>query len=120
MTELKKGEIVTGLVTGIEPYGAFVHLDEYYNGLIHISEVSNEYVNDIKNYVNIGEKINVKILDVNDETNQAKLSIKDIDYRIDQPAAVKIEEVGQGFKPLQENLDKWLDDKLAEINKDVQ
>lgn len=116
MTEIKKGEIVTGLVTGIEPYGVFIHLDEYYDGLIHISEVSNNYVNDINNFVNIGEKINVQILEINDETNQAKLSIKDIDYRINQPVTKRIEEIGQGFNPLKEKLGQWVDEKIDEIS----
>ena len=44
MNQYKKGEIVTGCVTGIEKYGIFVSLDEYYSGLIHISEISDFFV----------------------------------------------------------------------------
>ena len=44
MKKYKYGEIVTGYVTGIEKYGVFVSLDEYYSGLIHISEISEKYV----------------------------------------------------------------------------
>ena len=39
MTRYKKGDVVTGVVTGIEKYGIFVGLDDYNSGLIHISEI---------------------------------------------------------------------------------
>ena len=47
MTKYKVGSTVTGNVTGIEKYGAFVSLDDYYSGLIHISEISDGFVKDI-------------------------------------------------------------------------
>ena len=52
--EYKKGNIVTGCVTGIEKYGIFVSLDNYYSGLVHISEISDSFVRNINDYVNIG------------------------------------------------------------------
>ena len=69
------------MVTGIESYGIFVSLDEYYSGLIHISEISDDYVRNINNYVKIGETIKVRVLEVDDDTFQLKLSIKNLDYR---------------------------------------
>lgn len=42
--EWKEGAIVTGIVTGIQPYGIFVSLDERTQGLIHISEITDGYV----------------------------------------------------------------------------
>ena len=62
MKKYHAGEIVTGCVTGIEKYGVFVSLDEYYNGLIHISEISDDYVRNIHDYVKIGETINSKVM----------------------------------------------------------
>ena len=47
MTKYKKGSIIRGTVTGIETYGVFVSCDEYYSGLIHISEISYSYVKNI-------------------------------------------------------------------------
>ena len=44
MLKYDKGKIVTGQVTGIEKYGIFVSLDEFYSGLIHISEISDGFV----------------------------------------------------------------------------
>ena len=55
MGKYKVNDIVEGLVTGITEYGIFVSLDEYYSGLIHISEISDNFVRDINNFVK-GEK----------------------------------------------------------------
>ena len=62
MTKYKKGKVVRGTVTGIENYGIFISFDEYYSGLIHISEISHGFVKDINNFVKIGETIYVRIL----------------------------------------------------------
>ena len=69
MTKYKKGKIVKATVSGIESYGIFVTLDEYYSGLIHISEISNGFVKNIHDYVNVGQDIYVEILDVDDKLN---------------------------------------------------
>jgi len=109
------GDIVTGCVTGIEKYGIFVSLDNYYSGLIHISEISESFVRNINDYVNIGETINVKILDVNDNDFHLKLSIKNIDYRINKKKRTNIVEVGSGFGILKDKLEEWISVKEKEI-----
>lgn len=118
MTKYKIGSIVEGSVTGIENYGAFINLDDYYSGLIHISEISHGFVKDINNYVKLGDTIRVRVVDVDDELCHVKLSIKDVDYQITKPKRVKIEEVGSGFGILKDNLDNWINVKIAEINGD--
>ena len=91
MTKYKKGSIIEGSVTGIENYGVFVNLDDYYSGLIHISEISHGFVKDVSNYVNLGDTIRVKVVEVDDNSCHVKLSIKDIDYRKAKPKRKKIE-----------------------------
>ncbi len=113
----EKGKIVTGIVTGIENYGVFVSLDEYYNGLIHISEISNGFVRNVKDYVTIGEKIQVKVVEKADENRHIKLSIKDIDYRVDGVSKSKIVETDHAFDGLKSMLNTWICSKLDEINK---
>lgn len=81
MTKYKKGKIVKGTITGIEDYGAFVSLDEYYSGLIHISEISHGFVKNIEDFLKIGDIIYVEVLEVDEELSQLKLSIKNINYR---------------------------------------
>lgn len=111
----KKGNIVTGCVTGIEKYGIFVSLDNYYSGLVHISEISDSFVRNINDYVNIGETINVKILDVDENEFHLKLSIKDIDYRINKKKKSIIIEIGSGFECLKNSLEDWIYIKEKEI-----
>lgn len=116
MSKYEKGKIVLGNVTGIESYGVFVGLDEYYSGLIHISEISNGFVKDINDFVKLGETIRVKVLETNDELFQVKLSIKDINYRINKKKDNKIEEAGSGFNILKEKLPFWILSKKNEYN----
>ena len=82
MGKYTKGKIVKGTVTCIEPYGAFMSFNEYYTGLIHISEISNGFVKDITDYINVGDHIYVEILEVDEEVFHLKLSIKNINYKI--------------------------------------
>lgn len=117
MTRYKKGKIVKGSITGIEKYGIFVNLDNYYSGLIHISEISKGFVKDINDYVEMGETIYAKVIDVDESESHVKLSIKDIDYRIDEGKRElsRIEEVGTGFAILSEQREVWIREKLKEL-----
>jgi len=109
MSKYKKGRIVKGVVSGIEKYGIFVKFDEFYNGLIHISEVSHSFVKDVNSYVSIEDVIYVEILEVDDQNAQLKLSIKNINYRR-KPSQnkKKIEETSLGFTTLQQMLPIWI------------
>ncbi len=109
----KVGDIIKGQITGIEKYGVFVSIDSSYSGLIHISEVSLDYVKDIHDYVSIGEFIYCQVLEVNEKNLQIKLSIKNINYKVDDTNKV-IKETRRGFLPLKENLDNWIEEKLEE------
>lgn len=117
MQKYEKGKIVTGCVTGIEKYGVFVGLDEFYSGLIHISEISSNFVRNIYDYVSIGETIQVRVMDTDEENYHVKLSIRDLDYRVNMKGRTKVMEVGGGFLPLQRRLDGWINDKMREISK---
>ena len=63
MSKIKKGRIIRGTVSGIESYGAFVSCDDYYTGLIHISEMSHGFVKDINDFVKVGDLMS--IVDIN-------------------------------------------------------
>ncbi len=116
MTKYKKGRIIRGTVTGIESYGVFVSCDEYYSGLIHISEISYGYVKKITDYVNVGDVIYVEILEVDESLGQLKLSIKNIDYKCNRGVRRKrIQETSQGFSTLAYNLPIWIEKSLKKI-----
>ena len=113
MTKYKKGKIIRGTVTGIESYGVFVSCDEYYSGLIHISEISHGFVKNVADYVNMGDVINVEILDIDEEQGQLKLSIKNIDYKKSNDSSRrKINETGSGFASLAYHLPIWIEEAL--------
>lgn len=116
MLKYEKGKIVTGQVTGIEKYGIFVSLDEFYSGLIHISEISDGFVKDIKDYVGVGETIKAKVVETDEKAYHVKLSIKNMNYRIVRKPKFKLREVARGFAPLEEKLPKWISDKIKEEN----
>ena len=118
MTKIKKGRIIRGTVTGIEAYGAFVSCDDYYTGLIHISEISHGFVKNINDFFKIGDVIYVEILDVDEELGHLKLSIKNIQYRKNIIIKrKKIKETLLGFKTLEYKLPIWIEESLKKINK---
>ena len=113
MTKYEKGKVVKGTVTCIEPYGAFVSFDEFYTGLIHISEISRGFVKNITDFLNVGDHVYVEILEVDEEDAHLKLSIKNIQYRINgKPKRKRIVETKTGFSTLQSKLPIWIEEKL--------
>lgn len=72
---LQVGDIVEGKVTGIKPFGAFVSLPEGKTGLVHISEVSYEFVQDLSAVLTDGQAVQVKVLSIAPDGKIA-LSIK--------------------------------------------
>lgn len=115
MKKFKEKDIIETKVTGIQEYGAFVNIDNEHDGLIHISEISYGYVKNINDYVKIGDKIYAEVINVDDKTNQLRLSIKDIDYKNDGSRLKRIAETKSGFEPLKDNLDEWINRKIKEI-----
>lgn len=74
------GKIYEGKVTGITKFGAFVEVDDGTSGLVHISEVSNSFVNDINDILKIGDAVKVKVIKVNDD-GKISMSIKQTEPR---------------------------------------
>ena len=72
---IEVGEKVNGKVSGITNFGAFVDLGDKKTGLVHISEVSNNFVKDIHDVLTVGDKVTVKVLSVG-EDGKISLSIR--------------------------------------------
>ena len=68
------GQVVEGKVTGITNFGAFVELSPGMTGLVHISEVADVYVKDIKEFVQLNDQVKVKILSM--QNGKIGLSIR--------------------------------------------
>ena len=73
--ELKVGDIVEGKVTTITAFGVFADIGDGKSGMVHISEVAKNYVNDIKEHVKINDVIKMKVLTIGDD-GKISLSIK--------------------------------------------
>lgn len=73
--QIEAGSILQGKVSGIAPFGAFVEFEEGKSGLVHISEVSDEYVEDVSKHLKVGQEVKVKVLAV-DPKGKISLSIK--------------------------------------------
>lgn len=69
------GAVVDGKVTGITKFGAFVALEGGGSGLVHISEVANTYVNDISDYLAVGQTVKVRVMSIG-EGGKINLSLK--------------------------------------------
>ena len=72
---VEEGKIVDGKVSGITKFGAFVELPEGKTGLVHISEVAEEYVTDIKAHLTENQDVKVKIMSI-DPNGKISLSIR--------------------------------------------
>ena len=101
--DIKRKEVVKVTITGIQKYGAFAIMEDSnndYNGLIHISEISYGYVKNIHDFINVGDDIYAEVLDIDNDSKQVKLSIKDIDYKKDGIKLKRMAETKNGFSPL--------------------
>jgi polyribonucleotide nucleotidyltransferase len=76
VAEAKVGEIYEGPVARIENYGAFVTILPGKDGLVHISQIANERVNNVQDYVQMGQIVKVKVLEI-DRQGKIRLSMKE-------------------------------------------
>lgn len=114
-SKFEVGQMTEGKVTGIQPYGAFVALDNETQGLVHISEVTHGYVKDINDQLAIGDTINVKILDIDKNSNKISLSIRATEEApVKKTKAMPKTFVQQGdgsagFNSLKGKLEEWIE-----------
>jgi len=73
LQELEKGQILEGTISGIAPFGAFVDIGVGRDGLVHISELSEDRVNRVEDAVKVGDKVQVRVLEM--EANSKRISL---------------------------------------------
>ena len=73
--QLTVGEIVEGKITAVKDYGVFVDLGEGKSGMVHISEIAQSYVSEIRDFVKEGDQVKLKVLNIADD-GKISLSIK--------------------------------------------
>lgn len=89
--DLEPGTVLSGKVTRLTRYGAFVDIGVERNGLVHVSEMAEGYVKDPGEYVSVGDRVDVRVVSVDLRKRQIELSMKDLPVEELEEA----EEVGQ-------------------------
>ena len=124
---LEVGQIVDGKVSGIKSFGAFVTLDDGNTGLVHISEVAGEYVDDISKYLKNGQSVKVYITAI-DDNGKISLSLRRANEGIaktkpKQPEQFEWshdEEKDLSFEDKMSRFKKASDEKLHDIKRNVE
>lgn len=86
-THYKIGDVVQGKVSKITSYGAFLELDHGIDGLVHISQISEERVEKIKDVLKVGQEVSARVIKIDRDERRIGLSIKAANYDEDQFAA---------------------------------
>lgn len=121
------GAVLEGKVSGITKFGAFVNLIGGGSGLVHISEIANAYVNDVSEFLSVGQTVKVKVIGINGD--KINLSIKRVEERAGEvrrperpqrqqprPEQKKpVQPVGQTAAPTE---DQAFEDKLKQFMKE--
>lgn len=109
----KLGDVIKGKVARVAGYGAFIELDQEIDGLVHISQISEERIEKVKDHLNEGEEVTARVIKIDKEERRIGLSIKAADY--DEDALAKevaaYDEVGED---LTTSLGDLLDEATAQ------
>ncbi len=111
--ELTVGAILEGKVKSITNFGAFISLPENKTGLVHISEVANTYVSDVRQHLTEGQEVRVMVLSV--EAGKVNLSIKRLEARPpreDRPARPAPVRTAPTPPPAPKTADQLFEEKL--------
>jgi len=81
MTDVEINKVYTGTVKKIMEYGAFVNIVPGKDGLVHISQIKNERVENVSDEMSEGDQVQVKVLAIDDQ-GRVKLTMKDLDWFI--------------------------------------
>ena len=117
---IEVGSVVEGKVSRITNFGAFVELDDGKSGLIHISEVADEYVNSVSDFLEEGETVQAKVVNI-DANGKIALSIKKLKQQ--QNAEAEKNRIPKGKPPMrtdrrQRQTSASFEDKLSRFLKD--
>ena len=74
--DLSIGMILTGTIRNVTDFGAFVDIGVKHDGLVHISEMSDKFVKNPSEIVSVGDVVKTKVIDIDKERQQVKLSMK--------------------------------------------
>ena len=111
---IEVGNKLKGKITGIKKFGAFVELPEGKSGLVHISEVADNYVENVEDHLSVGDEVEVKVLSIADD-GKISLSIKKAKDRPRKPR-----QKTEDFEKKLSNFLKDSEDKLTSIKRQTE
>lgn len=114
--QLEVGSVVSGKITGITNFGAFVQLEGGKVGLVHISEIALEYVKDINDHVKVGDSVRAKIVEIA-SGGKISLSIKKVLEEERKRAASQPADVAM-FTTKQDTQDLSFEEKMSKFKAD--
>ena len=114
--EIKQDMVVTGTVTRLEKFGAFIDIGAERPGLVHISEMTHDYVRTPGEVVKEGDKVEVKVLDIDRKKRQIKLSMKAL---VEKPEDV-VKEVLAKAPPRPQRESRREREKEAEVEEEAE
>lgn len=121
--DFKIGDIIEGEVTGFQNYGVFVNLNETVQGLVHISECKHGYIGKLEDFIRVGQKVKVVIIDIDEYTKKISLSMRVL-QKLEipsQPNRLKKRKKRYtpniGFKTIEDKMPQWIDEALESIEK---
>ncbi|GAA6823816.1 RNA-binding protein S1 [Staphylococcus sp. 18_1_E_LY] len=120
---IEVGNKLKGKVTGIKKFGAFVELPEGKSGLVHISEVADNYVENVEDHLSVGDEVEVKVLTIADD-GKISLSIKKAKDQPrkpqNKPSHKQAQAKPEDFEKKLNNFLKDSEDKLTSIKRQTE
>jgi small subunit ribosomal protein S1 len=86
------GEIIDGQVTKLVPFGAFVRVAQGIEGLVHISEISDQHIDSPESVLSVGDQVRVKVIEVEVSRRRISLSMRQVGGALPTPKETEIEE----------------------------
>jgi len=111
---IEVNDIVEGSVVGITKFGAFVELEDGKKGLIHISEISNQFVKDVNDFLKVNDRVKAKVINISDD-GKIDLSIKRLNE--DEEYLEKLEKSKAIFEQKLSKFLKQSQDRLTDLKK---
>lgn len=119
--EIKKGMVLTGKVVRLEGFGAFVDVGSERPGLVHVSEISHDYLRNPGDVLNVGDEVEVKVLAVDRRKKKIRLSMKALEekpVKVAQAAQKAADEVAAKEGPVPTAMEMALREAMDRAKKD--
>lgn len=113
-------QLIIGKVVNVKPYAIFMSFADGVDGLLHISEISNNYIRDIEKFGSIGDEIKVKVLSIDKNNGFLRVSLKQVPteetFTTHKNVSRNVPVIANNaFDSLKEKMPEWIENTLKEI-----